>query len=392
MTRRTRSDPDLPLIHTWLAGPLPKEVAAALARLRRLPDVRHVAVMPDVHLSCSFGHDVCVGTALATSRLLYPAAVGGDIGCGMAAIAFDAQGDLLHDAQNARRLLDKLPKAVPVHRRPSPHSAFDILHSAFPPLSHPALESIRRRDAAVQFATLGRGNHFLEFQESQGPSDGGQLWLMLHTGSRALGQAIRDHHLTQAQTSKPLAALDVATPAGQAYLSDLSFALGYADASRRTIVDCVGALIDDLFHVGAIPHTYFSCHHNHVRLEIHSGRALYVHRKGAIPAAADQPGIIPGSMNSPSFHTLGRGNPLSLNSSSHGAGRRLSRDQARRTISPHRLRHELSGLCYNERLLPALRDEAPSAYKDITAVLRAQRDLTRTTRRLVPLVSYKGTG
>lgn len=181
-------------IRRWLAEPLPRDVAAALERLARCPDVRHVAVMPDVHLA----HDVCVGTVVATSTLLYPSAVGGDIGCGMAALAFDAgAADVLGEESRAAALMAALYDRVPANRQRAARELPAELAERV--LSHSSLETIKRRDGRVQLGTLGRGNHFLEFQADE---EEGRLWVMLHTGSRGVGQAIRDHHLEAARVGR----------------------------------------------------------------------------------------------------------------------------------------------------------------------------------------------
>jgi tRNA-splicing ligase RtcB len=136
--------------------------------------------------------------------------------------------------------------------------------------------------------------------------------------------------------------------------------------------------------------TFLDCAHNHVRLEAPLGEPLWVHRKGAIPAGPGEPGLVPGSMGTATFHVEGRGRGEALWSSAHGAGRRMSRADARRRIGVHELEREMRGVHYDVRRADRLRDEAPSAYKDIGAVLRAQRDLTRIVRRLRPVLSYKG--
>lgn len=372
-----------PNVRAWLAEPLPPDVRRALERLSRAEDLQHMAVMPDVHLA----KDVCVGTVVATTRLIYPAAVGGDIGCGVAAAAFDAPADPLRDLQNADCLLRALPEAVPIirhgprRRRPLPPQLADL------PLSDERLNAIRRRDGAVQFATLGRGNHFLEFQSD----DEGRLWLMIHSGSRAMGQAIRDFHVARAaQASEGLASLDSESDSGRAYLSDAQWARSYAAANRRAMIECVSALVTDILGVRLDHETFFDCDHNHVQREIHFGGQLLVHRKGAMQAASGQAGIIPGSMGTESFHVEGRGNAESLCSSSHGAGRAMSRDESRRRITLKELTRQMAAVAFDARLAPGLREEAPAAYKDVRAVLRAQADLTRIVRRLRPLLCYKG--
>lgn len=367
----------------WLAEPLPPDVASALDRLARTEDVRRVAVMPDVHLS----RDVCTGTVLATGHRLFPQAVGSDVGCGMAALRFDAPADLL-DEGRAARLLAGLYRVVPAMRHPRA-----TLREQLPgplaqaALSHPSLEKLKHRDGRVQFATLGRGNHFLEFQADEG----GALWVTVHSGSRALGQTLNTHHLRQARPANTgLLYLDAASEAGRAYFQDVEWACRYAEASRRAMLDAVAALMDDLYGVAADPGSVLHCHHNHLRRETHFGEELWVHRKGAVSARDGEPAIIPGSMGAASFHVTGRGHAEALCSSSHGAGRRLSRTEARAAISTRELERQLREVWFDHRQADRLRDEAPGAYKDIHAVMRAQRDLTRIVRRLQPVLSYKG--
>ncbi|HZL34279.1 MAG TPA: RtcB family protein [Tepidisphaeraceae bacterium] len=370
------------VVHKWLISPPPADVAAAIVRLSRTDDACHIAIMPDVHLA----RDVCVGIALATRRLIYPQAVGGDIGCGMLALAFDAGRDLLADERHAGRLLGALPRAVPAIRHA--HRAGYRLPQELEamPLGNAKLQAIRQRDGVVQFATLGRGNHFLEFQADEDD----RLWLLIHSGSRAMGQAIREAHLANATRScVGLYYLDSHDPRGQAYLNDMEFARAYARQSRRAMANATAALVNDLFGVKSIPESTFDCDHNHVRRETHGGEERWVHRKGASSAAPGEAGIIPGSMGTQTYHVTGRGCPEALCSSSHGAGRAMSREQARRALRPRDLARQLKDVWFDHRLTDALRDEAPSAYKDVRAVMRAQRELTRITRRLRPVLCYK---
>jgi len=252
------------------------------------------------------------------------------------------------------------------------------------PLSDGRLDAVLRRDGRVQFGTLGRGNHFLEFQSD----DDGRLWLMVHSGSRAMGQAIRDLHVGRAARSAcGLACLDADDAAGRAYLRTRNGPVatprqppGHGRDSgprgRRTV------------RAVAVDGSWLDCDHNHVRRRCIRSELL-VHRKGAMPAAAGEPGIIPGSMGTESYHVEGRGHEPALCSSSHGAGRAMSRDEARRRCRSRTSAGSwpASGTTPGR---PLLRDEAPSAYKDVRAVLRAQRDLTRVVRRLRPVLCYKG--
>jgi tRNA-splicing ligase RtcB len=254
-------------------------------------------------------------------------------------------------------------------------------------LSEVSLEAIRRDAGAIEFATLGSGNHFIELQADED----GRLWLMVHSGSRILGQAIRDVHLARAEpVGHGLRALDARIEAGAAYLADVRSARRFADANRRAIAAAVGVVLADVADACLCLETMITTDHNHVARETHDGRALWVHRKGAMPAGESEPGVLPGSMGSASFHIEGRGHPDALCSSAHGAGRALSRTAARSKVTSRDLRRQMEGVWYDYRLADQLRDEAPSAYKDVRAVLRAQHDLVKVTRVLRPVLNYKG--
>ncbi len=368
----------------WLAAPVTPDVERALERLRVTDAVRRVAVMPDVHLA----EDVCVGAVVATRERILPQAIGCDIGCGMAALRFETNAELLADERSAAKLLAGLGRTVPVARHPRatmPAALPEPLASE--PLSDARLERMKARDGRVELGTLGRGNHFLEFQRDEQD----RLWLMLHSGSRAMGQAIHRTHVERALASNTgLRYLDSAGAAGGAYLSDVEWALGYAEASRRAMLAAVEALMAELFGVVSDRASLLTCNHNHARRETHGGEELWVHRKGAISAGDGEPGIIPGSMGTASYHVLGRGLDDALASSSHGAGRCESRSNARRRVSERVLLREMRGIWFDHRSAARLRDEAPSAYKEIGPVMRAQRDLTRIVRRLEPILVYKG--
>ncbi|HEX9189584.1 MAG TPA: RtcB family protein [Vicinamibacteria bacterium] len=371
------------VVRSWLALPLPRDVAAALERLAASDDVRRIAVMPDVHLSA----DVCVGTVVATGSTLYPNAVGGDIGCGVAAIAFDAEAAVLDDERAAARVLAGLYRAVPFARHGREAGGRLPPDLGARPLSAASLEARKRSEAAFQVGTLGSGNHFVELQAD----DEGRLWLMLHSGSRGIGQAIRDHHLALSTTGRRgLRFLEAASPLGRAYLDDVGWALAYAQANRRALADAVLDVVEPALGVRRDESSWVSCDHNHVRRESHGGEDLWVHRKGAMSAALGEPGLLPGSMGTRSFHVEGRGCAEALSSSAHGAGRRMSRTDARRALSARDVARELRRVFYDHRRAASLREEAPSAYKEVDAVLRAQAELVRVVRRLRPVLSFKG--
>jgi len=370
-------------IRSWAEGPLPRDVELALERLARSDDVRRIAVMPDVHLSA----DVCIGTVVATGRTLYPAAVGGDIGCGVAAVAFDGEASALGDERAAAAVLAGLYRAVPLVRHSRKRAPGLPPELASRELSARTLESLKQGEGTLQLGTLGRGNHFVELQADE--TD--RLWLMLHSGSRAIGQAIRDLHLRRCIPGRSgLALLDAESPEGLDYLRDMAWALEYSEESRRRMTLAACDVVRSVLGIEADPTSFVSCNHNHVRRESHEGEWLWVHRKGAIAAGAGEPGLIPGSMGSASYHVEGRGLSAALASSAHGAGRRLSRTDARRTLSAKDVTQQLRGVWFDHRIAGGLREEAPSAYKDIGSVMRAQGELVRIVRRLRPLLSFKG--
>jgi tRNA-splicing ligase RtcB (3'-phosphate/5'-hydroxy nucleic acid ligase) len=383
------SETSLPLIRTWLAEPMGRDVSEAIERLRRSTDIQRIAVMPDVHLSA----DVCIGVAVATSQLIYPQAVGGDIGCGMLAVALDVTAASLADPKIAGGVLAGLGRAVPARRRNRRNVIEQPEEVAKTPLSDSVLESVRRNEGALEFATLGSGNHFIEIQADEA----NRLWMMVHSGSRALGQAIRDHHLLRAEPAEHrLRPLDARSDRGVAYLHDVWCARRYADASRRAIAVEVGQVLEDALGAKVCWETVITTDHNHVSLEQFrgegvDGRELWVHRKGAMPARAGQNGVLPGSMGTMSFHVEGRGHEAALCSSAHGAGRALSRTEARAKVSERELHRQMEGVWYDSRIAGKLRDEAPSAYKDIRSVLRAQREMVKVVRILRPVLNYKGT-
>jgi tRNA-splicing ligase RtcB len=367
-------------LRVWSAEPLTAEVARSAERLRHLADVRHVVLLPDVHLA----NDVCVGAVVATTHRIYPAAVGSDIGCGMATVALDATAELLEDERRAGRLLAALYRHVPSNRHAVRRELPLELQSS--PLSHPALRTLSQRDGRVQLGTLGRGNHFLEFQVDADQ----RLWVTVHSGSRGVGQAITRHHTRECRPGSGLVSLDAHSEAGQAYLADVDWGRRYASANRLAMLRAVEAILESEFATAVDWNTLIHSDHDHVRRECHFGESFWVHRKGAQPAAAGEAGIIPGSMGTATYHVAGRGCPEALQSCSHGAGRELSRSDARKSIGVAAFERQLWGIWFDRRRSAALREEAPAAYKEIGLVLRAQSGLVKIRRRLEPRLSYKG--
>lgn len=373
-------DSKLASLKTWLVEPLPRDVTTSLEKLRRHEDVVHLAVMPDVHLS----QEVCIGIAMATRQRIYPAAIGGDIGCGMAAVAVQANATELDHERRASVMLDKVRIGVPSNKHVQPRSLPESCRATL--LADAALQRHAERDGSVQFGTLGRGNHFLEFQ-----ADGDdRLWIMVHSGSRAMGQFITRHHVGQRPRTGRLMALDALEEPGQRFLADVAWARAYAAHNRMEMLVAVEALLLREFAWSVDWNTLIDNDHNHVQWEVHDGQGQWVHRKGAQAVPSETSGLVPGSMGTRSFHVVGRGNRAALDSCAHGAGRRLSRGHAGQKISRRVFDREMQGVWHDPHQANRLLDEAPSAYKDIRAVMRAQRELVRITRELRPILNYKG--
>lgn len=388
----------------------PREVEpAALTQLRNiasLPWAVGVRVMPDVHL----GKGATVGSVIALRDAVSPAAVGVDIGCGMSAVRTSLVADQLPD--DLSRVRSAVEAAVPVgfnahdgavrpdgvrdHRgKPLIRlGAWEEFWSGFDAL-HPAVQR-RRGRAMAQLGTLGGGNHFMEVCLETSGDDAGRVWLMLHSGSRNIGKELAERHIGIARGlahNRGLVDADLSvfldgTPEMDAYLHDLWWAQEYARRNRavilglfqRAFLDAVGAPADFAEPI--------SCHHNYVAREQYDGIEVVVTRKGAIRAGAGQLGIIPGSMGTGSYIVSGLGNEASYCSASHGAGRRMSRGEAKRRFSVEDLSAQTAGVeCRKDA---GVVDEIPGAYKDIDAVMAAQADLVRVVAHLQQVVCVKG--
>jgi tRNA-splicing ligase RtcB len=367
-------------IAIWTSDSLEQSAISMIDRASQLDDVVHIAVLPDAHAA----NDVCVGTAMATRHLIYPSAVGGDIGCGMLALAFNVEAEALSDGQRAGEILRAFAERIPCSRR-SRRNRLQMPQDLNAFMSHDQLNAVAREEGVLQFGTLGSGNHFVELQADEDD----RLWLMLHTGSRAIGQAVRAHHVARCADGK-LPHLDARTDAGVAYLEDAAWAGRFARANRDAIATQVIDVLKQTLNAVPIESTRIECDHNHVRRELHFDQLLYVHRKGAIRAESDDFGVVPGSMGTLSYHVCGRGHASSLKSSAHGAGRRFSRAEARARFTSADLKHQMRRVWFDPRQSANLRDESPHAYKDVRRVMRAQRDLVEVTRTLRPVLVYKG--
>lgn len=382
-------------IRTWAR---PSEIEAdAVKQLKAVAAlpwvVHHVAVMPDVHV----GKGATVGSVIALRSAIAPAAVGADIGCGMAALETNLRARDLPD--NLRDLRLAIEASIPVgakhHLQPAWEQAPDLAERAaallqcLVELAPVASKNAYR--ASHQLGTLGGGNHFIELCLGSDES----VWLMLHSGSRFIGGALAEHHMdiarrldhNQALSDPDLAVFLAGTRVFDAYRRDLTWAQEYAALNRDLMMQRLKALLLDWFpHVGFIREV--ACHHNYVAEEVHFGESLLITRKGAIRAGAGELGIIPGSMGSKSYIVKGLGNPLSFESASHGAGRRLSRGQARRAYSVKDLARQTEGVeCRKDA---GVIDEAPKAYKNIEQVMAAQSDLVEVVVELKQVLCVKG--
>jgi tRNA-splicing ligase RtcB len=247
-----------------------------------------------------------------------------------------------------------------------------------------------------QLGTLGGGNHFLEIVHCDKDN---QVWSLLHSGSRNIGNRVAQHydniakHLLQRQgvdtkELKGIHYMPIESEEGQNYLRDMQWSQQYAFQNRKAMQKIMLQIISDVTKLeGDIPRSV-NIHHNYCSCETCSGRKLYITRKGATSAAKGQMGIIPGSMGSGSYITRGLGNQASWNSSSHGAGRRMSRTQAHSNISQEEFEVAMNGIVCDTH--PSVRDEAPQAYKDLTTVMHQQSSLTEIVHRLLPLINVKG--
>jgi tRNA-splicing ligase RtcB len=377
-------------IKTWL--PLEEIEEGALAQLRnaaRHPHVgHHVAVMPDCHV----GYGVTIGCVLPTVDAILPTAVGVDIACGVCAAATGVTLDpRKHDARFWQAWADRVRKQVPTgfatHRRPEAWEGFETR------LRAQGLQSLVNEKAAVQLGTLGGGNHFLEAQVDED----GQIWFMVHSGSRHTGLRIAEHYTKLASSISArrreavppdLAALPLDDQIAQDYLHDMEWATKFALESRFRMLEALLEAFDMDADARGGRGSFINIHHNFARIEEHFGSNVVLHRKGATSARADETGIIPGSMGTPSYIVRGLGNPDSFASCSHGAGRKMGRKQAKRSIDATGLRESLAGTYTRPSM--GFVDEAPGAYKDVTRVVAQQADLVEIVHTLRPLITVKG--
>ncbi|MFF0373960.1 RtcB family protein [Actinoplanes missouriensis] len=351
----------------------------------RLPFIHpHIALMPDAHL----GKGATVGSVIPTLGAIIPAAVGVDIGCGMAAVRTQYhRDDLRSDLSTLRTAIERaVPLSAGAYNTRLTESArkrVDQLATSFDPGKY-------AKNWALQLGTLGSGNHFIEVSHDED----GAVWLFLHSGSRGVGNKIASHHIRVAQErglkvpDRDLAYLDEGTPPFDAYLTELRWAQTFALLNRDEMMDRVIACFADFVGGPVEQRERVQCHHNYTEQEVHFGERVWLSRKGAINAEAGVPGLIPGSMGDASYVVIGKGNRESLNSSPHGAGRAFSRSKARKTFTREQLRAAMKGIEYRDT--DAFLDEIPQAYKPIDVVMRDAADLVEIRHTLRQMVNVKG--
>jgi tRNA-splicing ligase RtcB (3'-phosphate/5'-hydroxy nucleic acid ligase) len=360
----------------------------------------HVALMPDAHL----GKGATVGSVLPTRGAIIPAAVGVDIGCGMIAVRTPWSVDEVRARGPLAPLRGDIERAVPLsagkyNRRLTDSAKRRVgeLEDLAADLGSHILPAVTGATPnwQLQLGSLGSGNHFIEVTADEQD----RVWLFLHSGSRGVGNKIAMRHIAIARKraererqdlpDRDLAWLEEGTPEFDRYIAELRWAQHFALLNREEMMDRVAACLAAHLRADETPELErLNCHHNFTQRERHFGEDLWVSRKGAIEARTGQPGLIPGSMGTASYVVTGLGNPLSLNSSPHGAGRAYSRTKARRTFTRAQLEESMTGIEW--RHSDAFLDEIPAAYKPIDRVMEDAEDLVEVRHTLRQLVNVKG--
>lgn len=396
--------PDKGLIKAWIDGvPLEDAAEQQLKNVAAMPFIyKWLAVMPDVH----WGMGATVGSVIPTLRAIIPAAVGVDLGCGMNAVKLDLKAENL--PENLSALRAAIERAVP-HGRTSggPNDkgswrgkynkevpkSWDSIRSGYNRIvdAHPKISGAKTYE---HLGTLGTGNHFIELCLDENDF----VWIMLHSGSRGIGNRIGSYFIKLAKQEmerwhihlpdKDLAYL----PQGSQYFGDyveaVNWAQQFARLNREIMMSAVIIAISTHLPPFKATDMAVNCHHNYIRMEHHYGQNVWVTRKGAVSAKEGELGIIPGSMGTRSYIVRGKGNPESFSSCSHGAGRTMSRRQAREKFSLDDHKKATEGVeCRKDE---GVLDETPAAYKDIDAVMAAQSDLVETVAILKQILCVKG--
>jgi tRNA-splicing ligase RtcB len=386
-------------VKAWVDGvEFDDNARAQITNMATLPFVHsHIAVMPDVHL----GIGATVGSVIPTIGAIVPAAVGVDIGCGMIAQRLSLRAGQLPD--DLRAVRHELERTIPVgfgrhkHVPAEVDTAWERLGPGLDAIlaKHPKISD--GKGARAQVATMGGGNHFCEITLDKE----GYVWIIIHSGSRGIGNRIGQYFISRARdemeaaeitlADRDLAYLTENTASFNDYVESVGWAQDYARTNRELMMSrAIEALRDPKLRLPefTLRESAVNCHHNYVARERHFGADVYVTRKGAVRAGRGELGIIPGSMGARTYIVRGLGNPDSFESCSHGAGRRMGRKEAERRLTVRDLERETRGVeCRKDK---GVLDEAPSAYKSIDAVMRAQRDLVEIVHEVRQVVCVKG--
>ena len=391
-------------VKMWTQGvPVDEQAKQQLANIARMPFVHsHLAAMPDVHV----GKGATVGSVIATKGAIIPAAVGVDIGCGMMAVQTTLKAKDL--PESLAQLRSRIERAVPhgsVTVRGRAHKGSwgntpDSVRTRWGSLAdrHAAIVAryprLKNKEPHKQLGTLGGGNHFIEVCLDTEQT----VWVMLHSGSRGIGNLIGQLFIELARKDmkkhfinlpdQDLAYLVEGTDHFDDYVEAMTWAQDYAAENRRSMMDAVLRVIREELRAFQLGEVAVNCHHNYCTHETHFGEDLIVTRKGAVSAKQGELGIIPGSMGARSFIVRGLGNPESFASCSHGAGRVMSRTAAQKRFTV--ADHEAATAGVECRKDAGVIDETPAAYKDIDAVMRAQRDLVEIAYTLKQVLCVKG--
>jgi tRNA-splicing ligase RtcB len=392
--------------HIWVGRPelVEEQALRQIESMLTAPNLfEHIAVMPDVH----WGMGATIGAVMALDNAIVPNCVGVDIGCGMAThpLGMKYEGELRTEGF-WRAWLGKAGREIPTgfNSHPRQPDKLEALRMEARSVrgDQAGVENLRcaaaipcarsfkslAEEAVRQQGTMGGGNHFLEIQRDEADN----LWLMVHSGSRNIGYQIARYYARLAeemnrrlgQAAAPqLSWLSLATPEGQAYLNDMQWAVDYALLNRKSMLRralrVLGVDFDEARMIN-IPHNYAA-------IEVHRGKEVVVHRKGATSARVDELGIVPGSMGTPSYIVRGLGNEDSYQSCSHGAGRTMGRKAAKRALDTSMFARALAGT-YSKASSKYL-DEAPQAYKNIDLVMCAQDELVTVVHKLTPVITLK---
>jgi tRNA-splicing ligase RtcB len=395
------------LVKMWTRGvPVEEEAKRQLRNVAGLPFIhKWVAAMPDVH----WGRGATVGSVIPTAQAIIPAAVGVDLGCGMMAVRTTLRAEQLPDNLRAVRLA--IEAAVP-HGRTLARGRRDAGAWGEPPKAvaerwsvalatdfarlcdrHPKLAGANH---VVHLGTLGTGNHFIELCLDEADA----VWVMLHSGSRGVGNRIGSYFIELAKTDmrtfhvqlpdQDLAYLSEGTQHFDAYVEAVGWAQRFARHNREMMMAAALHALQKALAVPAlgVGELAVNCHHNYVEKEHHYGKDVFITRKGAVRAGLGELGIIPGSMGTRSYIVRGKGNPESFCSCSHGAGRAMSRSEAKRRFTV--ADHVMATAAVECRKDAEVIDETPMAYKDIDAVMAAQADLVEVVHTLRQVVCVKG--